>query len=356
MAASKTANKIAKFNILLVNGHELQKFLHSCAATEVLFRDSEIMTESTGLLWFGAGDYLPGGTAKRVTQRLTDNQRRIIAVRRTAQLMQKFNALMNSPAEQIRFLITLSATRDKQRASIQSLFDEAHGHNATADAWLKAYANAASDLQSVAVVSLAVLATGGAIATGGGVVLAGATAGKMFAITLGTKSIIAFAQSEHDLNSLAGFAVGTVKDGIITLGELSAKAFEVVKDRSIQKSLTNMARATTDYLTTMQNGYARIGELQKELDSIKLASSKSNERGLMKAMVTRAAEIEEEMADVRAAMAKAGRGAVGVSKTGKFMKDFGGKAVPIVCLLVDVVNEKLRNQEVRDTLEKGGYR
>ena len=127
----------------------------------------------------------------------------------------------------------LAAVRDRQRAMVRSLFDQAEGANATTDAWLKAYAESANDVQSVACVALVVLATGGGFAAAaGGTTLAGlgmsaVTAGKLFAITFGTKPIIAVAQSEHDLNSLAGFAIGSVKNGVISLGELASKSIRV---------------------------------------------------------------------------------------------------------------------------------
>jgi len=38
------------------------------------------------------------------------------------------------------------------------------------------------------------------------------------------------------------------------------------------------------------------------------------------------------------------------------MKNFGGKAVPLVCLAADVVNETLRHQDVEAQIERGGMR
>lgn len=66
--------------------------------------------------------------------------------------------------------------------------------------------------------------------TSGALGLQTATAGSLFAITLGTKALIAGAQSDHDLKSLGGVAIGTLEDGAVTMGELSSKLFELGKD------------------------------------------------------------------------------------------------------------------------------
>lgn len=63
----------------------------------------------------------------------------------------------------------------------------------------------------------------------------------------------------------------------------------------------------------------------------------------------------EQLAEAQAQMAQLGRQAVGASRTGQFMKNFGGKAVPLVCVVIDSVLEIQRWQAVDAQLEKGRF-
>ena len=357
------AKHLTKINVLLVDPDELQKFLHSCAATEVLFKDTKIITEPTGLLWFGIGQYFPGGTAQRLAGSLSPNEQRVLAVAGCANLNKAFVALLDHPAkEQIDFLLELDKARNKQRAQLSAMAAQVEGVNATTDEFLKAGLRSANQVQSVACIALAVLATGGGIALAGGATslgslgLATATSGKLFVVILGTKSIIGIAQSDHDLKSLAGFAIGTFKDGALALGELSSKAFELIKDATINSSRNRMGRATADYLAQMMAAKDRIAVLQnqvyaisKRLDEVKPGS------GLAKGMEAEAKALNAEIAQLRASIQTAGEGAVGASKTGQFMKNFGGKAVPLISLAIDVVLEVQRYQDVDAQIESSGY-
>jgi len=73
-------------------------------------------------------------------------------------------------------------------------------------------------------------------------------------------------------------------------------------------------------------------------------------------MAEDAKAINAEIAQLRAGINQASQGAVGASKTSQWMKNFGGKAVPLVCLAADVVNETLRHQDVEAQIERGGMR
>ncbi|MEO7363277.1 MAG: hypothetical protein ABI120_23285, partial [Gemmatimonadaceae bacterium] len=73
-------------------------------------------------------------------------------------------------------------------------------------------------------------------------------------------------------------------------------------------------------------------------------------------MAEDAKAINAEMALLRGGMTQSGQAAVGVSKSAQWMKNFGGKAVPLVCLAADVVNETLRHQDVEAQIERGGMR
>ena len=357
------SSKLKLVQILLVDPDALRDFLYSCAATDILAKDTKIITEPTGLLWFGIGQYFPGGTAKRVTETLTPNVRKILAVAGYKELIKVYRGLLHQPAEQIKFLQTLNKNRTQQLAKVQALFKEANSANEQMDAALYYAAKSTNDLQSVCCISLAVLATGGGLAAAGGMTSLGglglttATAGKLFAVTLGTKMIIAGAQSDKDLASLAGFALGTFQKGILTLGELSSKAFELIKDAAINDSRNRLSRVTADYVAEMTKATDRIAVLQATLDEIAGMASKVKPNSMIVGkMAEDAKAINAEIAQLRAGLTQAGQGAVGASKAGQWMKNFGGKAVPLVCLTVDVVNETLRHQDVDAQIEKGGMR
>ena len=118
-----------------------------------------------------------------------------------------------------------------------------------------------------------------------------------------------------------------------------------------------MGRATADYIQEMKAAYEKIGSLRQEVADIHATMSKVKPNSMLaKKMALRMAAIRAEIDAAKNAMATAAKGAVGASKTAQFMKNFGGNAVPIVCLAVDVVNEALRHQEIDDEIEKGGFR
>ena len=342
--------KVWAIPVLLVDKEQLEQFLYSCAATEVLAEDSTIVREPTGLLW-GLGNRLPGGTASRVTSRggLSTNGRKALAVDLYARLLSQFRERMADPKGQVAFLGVLEARRQGQRVGVQALFAQAEGANASTDATLRSCASFANGVQSVACIALVTLGTGGSMT--GAVV-----AGQAFACVLGTKAIIAGAQSEHDLTSLAGFAIGTLKDGACTLGELSSKAFELVKDFAIDESRGRMGLATANYLQELASTTRKIAELQARLlkDQATLWTVKPGS-GIAGAIEKSMVETNAEIAKLRAAGELAGKGAVGASKTGQFMKNFGGKFVPLVCLTIDVISEYQRYQEVDAELQKGGF-
>jgi hypothetical protein len=188
------------------------------------------------------------------------------------------------------------------------------------------------------------------LAPGGALVAAGRTA----VIMLGTKAFIATAQSEHSWKELAGFAIGTVKDGAITLGELSSKAFELIKDATIESSRNRMAMATSRYIGEMADLTRRIAAQQANVWATQRSlwfAKPQNARFLEDVLKAQNAELQA----LKGQMAQLGKQAVGASRTGQFMKNFGGKAVPLVCVVIDSVLEVQRWQEVDAQLERGNY-
>ena len=357
------SSKPKLFQILLVDPNALRDFLYSCAATEILAKDTKIITEPTGLLWLGIGQYFPGGTAKRVTETLTANERKILAVAGYKALLKAYTNVLHQPADQVKFLQALDKNRSQQMAYVQGLFKKAHDANYQMDSALYHAAKFTNDVQSVCCISLAVLATGGGLAAAGGMTTLGglglstATAGKLFAVTLGTKMIIAGAQSDKDLASLGGFALGTLQNGLLTLGELSSKAFELTKDALIDGSRNRMMRVVADLVGEMSKSTDRLAVLQARLNEIAAMAPKVKPTSMIAAKMAQDAKaINAEMALLRAEIAQSGQVAVGASKSAQWMKNFGGKAVPLVCLAVDVVNESLRHQDVDAQLERGGMR
>lgn len=357
------SSKPKLFQILLVDPNALRDFFYSCAATEVLAKDTKIITEPTGLLWFGIGQYFPGGTAKRVAETLTGNERKILAVVGYKALVKAYTAVLHQPAEQVKFLQALDKNRSQQMATVQGLFKDAYAANYQMDSALYHAAKFTNDLQSVACISLAVVATGGGFAAAGGMTtlaglgLSSATAGNLFAVTLATKVIVAGAQSDHDLASLGGFALGTFQKGLLTLGELSSKAFELTKDALVDGSRNRMSRVIADLVGEMTKSSDQLAALQARLDEIAAMGPKVKPTSMIaQKMAEEAKAINAEMAVLRGGMTQSGEAAVGVSKSSQWMKNFGGKAVPLVCLAVDVVNETLRHQDVDAQLERGGMR
>jgi len=359
----RMSSKPKLFQILLVDPNALRDFLYSCAATEILAKDTKIITEPTGLLWLGIGQYFPGGTAKRVTETLTTNERKILAVAGYKALLKAYTGVLHQPAEQVKFLQALESNRSQQMANVQGLFKEANAANYQMDSALYHAAKFTNDLQSVCCISLAVLATGGGLAAAGGMTTLGglglstATAGKLFAVTLGTKMIIAGAQSDKDLASLGGFALGTFQNGLLTLGELSTKAFDLTKDALINGSQNRMMRVIADLFGEMSKSTDRLAVLQARLDEIAAMAPKVKPTSFIAGhMAEDAKAINAEIAQLRAGINQASQAAVGASKTSQWMKNFGGKAVPLVCLAADVVNETLRHQDVEAQIERGGMR
>lgn len=337
--------KVPTFEVLLVDPQALTDFLHSCAYTEVLAMDTKVITESTGLLWgLGARLGLPGGTAQRVGGSLSPNDRKALAVAGHAELLARYKELLDNPRGQAKFLSDLEIRRQKQRIQLDNLFAQASIANELSDMSLYIGGKTANSVQSVCCIGLAMLAPGGALVS----------AGRAAAIILGTKVFIATAQSERSWSDLAGFAIGTIKEGTIALGELSTKAFELIKDASIESSRNRMAMATAKYIGEMGDLARRIAAqqasvwaTQKNLLLAKPQNAKFLE-GLLKAQ-------SAELQAMKGQMTQLGSQALGASKTGQFMKNFGGKAVPLVSIAIDSILEVQRWQEVDAQLEKGSY-
>jgi hypothetical protein len=337
--------KMPTFEVLLVDPDELTKFLYSCAYTELMAASTTVITESTGLLWgLGHAIGLPGGSATRVTETMSTNERRALAVAAHARLLAQYKELLDKPREQVKFLLDLNRRREQQRAKLDNMFAQAALANEQTDAALAAGAKGANDVQAVACIALAVLAPGGALVN----------AGRAAVVILGTKSIIAVAQTERSWGDLWGFAIGTFKDGAITLGELSTKAFELVKDVAIEGSRSRMAMATSNYLKEMSDISQRIARLQTNVwtaqTKLWMARPGSDNARFLKHIME---SQSRELAAAQAEMTQLGRNAVAASKTGQFMKNFGGKAVPLVFVAIDTVLEYQRWQEVNAQIGRG---
>ncbi|MBL8589312.1 MAG: hypothetical protein JNK46_12340 [Methylobacteriaceae bacterium] len=342
--ASKAHEKPFTFHALLVDRDRLAQFLYSCAAVQVVYRDSEIVTESTGMLGgVGHAMGLPGGSAKRVSERLSPNWRKAIALSTFNHFLDRFKSLVEKPQEQLAYLVALHKNRAKQQLQLQNMFAQVQLYNEEADYCLYQAAKGANDVESVATVALVTLSP---FAGAGSV----AAAGKVFFLVLGTKSAIAFAQSDHDLKSLFGFAIGTLQAGALSLGEISNKAFEVIKDATVDASRNRLAQATATYLKTMEATAAELASAQKKLWSTQIAAlfaKPDNKRFLEAMMKAQAAEVEA----LKGQMAAAGKQAVAASGAGQFMKAFGGKVVPGVCCAIDIVAEWQRWQDFNDRNE-----
>lgn len=361
------ANKLKTFSVLLADKDEIPGFLYSCAATEVLFKDMKIITESTGLLC-GMGYLLTGGSAQRVGGTLSENDRRVLAVAAYHKLLKQYTATFHDPVGQANFLVNLERHRDAQRRLINYMFTDVEAYNANADAALYTYAKTARSVQAVACIALVTLATGGgfAVASGSSTMLGmgmtggyvATTSGTMLVTVLGTKAIIAGAQGGIDMKSLWGFAVGTLQQGVPTLGELSAKAFELVKDAAVKFSANNMCVAMNGYAHQINETKERIAELQKAVWRDMNAAKNSNygaslRQAAMRSATANKAEIarleQEIQTMLKGNVARAGN-------TGKFMKMFGGKAVPIVCLATDALIEWNSVTDFNQDLNKSGMR
>jgi hypothetical protein len=279
-----------------------------------------------------------------VSEKLNANQRRTYALANFNRLMADYRALLDKPGEQLHFLMDLQARRDKQKLQVDNLFAQIQDYNAQTDVVLTEGAKYFNNVQAVATIALCVMAPAAGAAN----------AGRVFVYVLATKSIIAVAQSEHSWDSLMGFVIGTLKNGVVTLGELSNKVFELTKDAMIEESRNRMGRATAQYLTEMSETTARIARLQAEMwkSQAALMLEKKGSSGatyLQNLIRSQNAEIQA----AKAQMARYGTQAVEASRTGQFMKNFGGKAVPVVCVAIDAVLEYQRWWETNDAIEAG---
>jgi hypothetical protein len=319
--------KMPTFEVLLVDPDELTKFLYSCAYTELMAASTTVITESTGLLWgLGHAIGLPGGSATRVTETMSTNERRALAVAAHARLLAQYKELLDKPREQVKFLLDLNRRREQQRAKLDNMFAQAALANEQTDAALAAGAKGANDVQAVACIALAVLAPGGALVN----------AGRAAVVILGTKSIIAVAQTERSWGDLWGFAIGTFKDV------------------AIEGSRSRMAMATSNYLKEMSDISQRIARLQTNVwtaqTKLWMARPGSDNARFLKHIME---SQSRELAAAQAEMTQLGRNAVAASKTGQFMKNFGGKAVPLVFVAIDTVLEYQRWQEVNAQIGRG---
>ncbi|QQS12212.1 MAG: hypothetical protein IPK81_22320 [Rhodospirillales bacterium] len=333
------------FETLLVDPKELGAFLYSCAYVRVLASDTLLISESTGMLW-GLGNALgmAGGSAQRVTERLTPNQRRAAALQVYNNMLADYRGLLSNPAAQLRFLTSMQAQRDRRWGEIRAKFDAAEAHNAAADAALTSAARTWNNVQAVCTVALCCLAP---VA---GVARAGAT----FVIVLGTKSVIAFAQSEHSMASLKAFALWSAQSGAVTLGEISNKAFELVKDGSIDGARTALGRATANYtkeLGVMREEVLRLRAQMEATQRQMLAERPGS--GIRQAMQRSISQNAAEIQEIEARMATVGKGAVDASRGGQRLLGFGTKVVPLVCCAIDVVSEYQRWWEANDQIEYG---
>lgn len=333
------------FEMLMVDPTELSKFLYSCAYIQVLAADTIEITKSTGLLGgMGYALGLPGGSAKRVTERYHTNERKVMALGIYNNLLAEFRGMLDKPAHQLNFLSRLEAKRDRRRAEIQGKFANADAYNAASDAALTSGARFFNNVQAVCTIALCVLAPAAGAARGAAV----------FALVLSTKSVIAVAQSDKSWSALAAFTFGTVQNAVITVGELPNKVFELAKDASIDKMRSAMGLATANYAAEINNVRQRVLELQAEMQKTQMAALAekpgSGMRNAMERSITqKAAEIEA----ANARMLGLRQGAVGASKGGQLLKGFGGTAVPVVCVAIDALSEYQRWWEVNDQIEYG---
>jgi hypothetical protein len=333
------------FETLLVDPEELSKFLYSCAYVRVIAADTEVVTEPTDMLW-GAGYALgmTGGSAKRVGERHSTNYRRVAALQAYNNLLADYRGTLKDPAAQLRFLSALQSQRDRRWAAVRAKFGEVEAYNAAADAALTNDARAWNNIQAVCTVALCCLSPAAGVAR----------AGAAFVIVLGTKSVIAFTQSEHSLASLKAFAIGTFQAGAVTLGELSNKAFELLKDGSIDKARNALGLATANYTKELADLRNEVLQLRAQMEATQKAMlnerAGSGIRNAMQQSITRnAAQIEQ----IEGRMATLSKGAVDASRSGSRLLGFGGKVVPLVCVAIDAVSEYQRWWEVNDQIEYG---
>ncbi len=336
--------------MLLLDPVALPGFLYSCAMTEVLRLDSYIITERR-MVFF---------TSQRVGDRMTPLQRKAAALSRAAQLMDEVNALQNNPARQLAFLVALDAQRTRQRGEIRGMFSEVEMTNAINDQRLYYAAVAANDVQSVATIAVCVIAVGGPMLAGAGISAIGSvgigSGWAYFAVPIGFKSVLAYSTADAD-TTLCGFLVGGVKNGILTLGELSAAAFSFGTEKAIASAANLMNLAIGQWGNSCLALAESNGLLVAERNATLTAMMREPKNT---AVYKRMCE------DLKSLEARIGAGSAGrttlassMSKgagTNVWMKNFGGRFVPIACLTADVMGEVWRNQDQRATIEKSGAR
>lgn len=333
------------FEALLVDPEELSKFLYSCAYVRVIAADTEVITESTGMLW-GAGNAmgLAGGSAKRVGERHTARERRGFALQAYNSLLADYRGTLADPAAQLRFLTALQAQRDRRWTAVRAKFGEVEAYNAAADAALTNDARAWNNVQAVCTVALCCLSPAVGVAR----------AGAAFVIVLSTKSIIAYTQTEHSWASLKAFACYSVQAGALTLGELGNKLFEFLKDGAIDKGRTSLSQATANYAKEVDNIRQEITRLRAQMYQTEMAMR--GERagsGIRNAMQRELAKDAAQVEQLEARMAPMIKGATDASRSGSRLLGFGGKVVPLVCVAIDAVSEYQRWWEVNDQIEYG---
>jgi hypothetical protein len=339
------AKSVPTFETLLVDPGELSTFLYSCAHVLVLASDTFVTSESTGMLW-GLGHALgmAGGSAKRVSERRTTNERRALALDIYKNYLADYRTRLTDPASQLRFLTSLQAQRDRRWAELQAKFTEAEAYNAMADAALTNAARTWNNVQAVCTIALCCLSPTVGVAR----------AGAAFAIVLSTKSIIAISQTEHSWESLRAFAIGTIQNGVTTLGELPAKAFEMAKDASIDKVRSAMGLATANYSQEILKLREEVLRLQAQIESTqKQLLAERPGSGIRNAMQRAISRDAAQIQQLEARMAGLGKGAVDASRGGQRLLGFGGKVVPLVCCTIDVLAEYQRWWEVNDQIEYG---
>ena len=121
--------------------------------------------------------------------------------------------------------------------------------------------------------------------------------------------------------------------------------------------LHRMARATADTVYHMNEISEKIWQLQERFSyTAKSMLGEKPGTGIHNAMQAEMRKTTAEIDKLKASLGSSGQSAVSASKTANFMKNFGGKAVPVVCLVIDLFGEGFRYQEVDAKIEKGGYR
>ncbi len=344
--------------ILIVDGLKLPDFLYSCAVTEVLRKDVTIISE-TSMVFF---------TARRVSEKLTPNERKVAALLRAAQLMSEFLSKSKNPKAQASFLVNLDAQRKLQRSKIASMFADVQRGNDGNDRALYFAAQTANDVQSVATIALCVIAVGGPMAAGAGISSIGAgvlsagtrlgsaklTAAAYFAIPLAFKSITAYATADEG-TTLWGFAVGSVKDGVISLGELSSNAFNLAKDASIGYTMNLMNLAIGQWGKACMAFSYTATSLMKDRNSLLSAMMKTEQSSAIYARMARdLKEIEQRIGVMANSNRQVASTAVRGAASNSWMSTLGGRFVPLAFLTADTFGEYWRHSEQQQKIVQSG--